>query len=51
MAVALLFLLCVQLSKPAEVADTGESEPLTRPTDSRGSSRAKRRGGTEVLRG
>lgn len=50
LAVTLVALLCVQLGHFAEVGDTGDSELMARPTDSR-ASRAKRRGGTEVLRG
>ncbi|KAG8001253.1 Fibrillin-1 [Nibea albiflora] len=52
LAVALVALLslCVELRDAAEVVDTGDSELMTKPTDSR-ASRAKRRGGTDVLRG
>lgn len=52
LAVALVALLslCVELGDAAEVVDTGDSELVTKQTDSR-ASRAKRRGGTDVLRG
>lgn len=52
LAVALLALLsvCTELGDTAEVGDTGDSELMNKPTDSR-ASRAKRRGGTDVLRG
>lgn len=52
LAVALVALLslCVHLEDAAEAVDSGDSELLTRQTDSR-ASRAKRRGGTDVLRG
>lgn len=52
MAVALMALLslCAELGHAAEVEETGDSELVTRPTDSR-ANRAKRRGGTDVLRG
>lgn len=51
-AVALVALLslCAELRGAAEVADTGDSELVTKQTDSR-ASRAKRRGGSDVLRG
>lgn len=52
LAVALLALLsvCAELGDAAEVGDTGDSELMNKPTDTR-ASRAKRRGGTEALRG
>lgn len=52
LAVALVALLslCTELGRTVEVGDTGDSELITKPTDSR-ASRAKRRGGTDVLRG
>jgi len=52
LAVALLALLSifVGLGAAAEVVETGASEVVTKQTDSR-ASRAKRRGGTDVLRG
>lgn len=52
LAVALVALLslCPELRDAAEMVDTGDSELMTKPTDSR-ASRAKRRGGTDVLRG
>lgn len=52
LAVALVALLslCAELGDAAEVVDTGDSELVTKQTDSR-ANRAKRRGGTDVLRG
>lgn len=52
LAVALVaFLsLCAHFGDAAEPLDTGDSEPVTKQTDSR-ANRAKRRGGTDVLRG
>ena len=52
MAVALVALLSLraQLGHSAEVGDTGDSELVTKPVDSR-ASRAKRKGGSDVLRG
>lgn len=42
--------LRAELGDPAEVGDTEGSELITKPIDPR-ASRAKRRGGAEVLRG
>ncbi|XP_065808853.1 fibrillin-1 [Labrus bergylta] len=52
LAVALVALLslCAELGDFAEVLETGDSELVTKQTDSR-ASRAKRRGGSDVLRG
>lgn len=52
LAVALVALLsvCSALGDAVEVVDTGDSELMTKQADSR-ASRAKRRGGTDVLRG
>ncbi|XP_049448813.1 fibrillin-1 isoform X2 [Epinephelus fuscoguttatus] len=52
LAVALVALLslCAELGGAAEVVETGDSELVTKQTDSR-ASRAKRRGGSDVLRG
>ncbi|XP_049927129.1 fibrillin-1 isoform X2 [Epinephelus moara] len=52
LAVALVALLslCAELGGAAEVVETGDSELGTKQTDSR-ASRAKRRGGSDVLRG
>lgn len=52
MAVALVTLLSLraELRDAAEVGDAADSELMTKPIDSR-ASRAKRRGGTDVLRG
>lgn len=52
LAVALVALLslCTEPGRTAEVGDTVDSELDTKPTDSR-ASRAKRRGGSDVLRG
>uniref|UniRef100_A0A3Q4C0E7 Uncharacterized protein n=1 Tax=Mola mola TaxID=94237 RepID=A0A3Q4C0E7_MOLML len=52
LAVALVALLSLraQLGDSAEVGDTGDSELVTKPIDSR-ASRAKRKGGSDVLRG
>lgn len=52
LAVALVALLSLraQLGHSAEVGDTGDSELVTKPVDSR-ASRAKRKGGSDVLRG
>lgn len=46
-----LLSLCAELRDAAEVVvDTGDTEVVTKQTDTR-ASRAKRRGGTDVLRG
>lgn len=52
LAVALVALLslCVELRDATELEDNGDTELVTKPTDSR-ANRAKRRGGTDVLRG
>ncbi|MEQ2212337.1 hypothetical protein XENOCAPTIV_029472 [Xenoophorus captivus] len=52
LAVALLALLSLfgELGGAAKEVDTEDSEPVTRHTDTR-ANRAKRRGGTDVLRG
>lgn len=53
LAVALVALLslCAEFGDAAaELVDAGDSELVTKQTDSR-ASRAKRRGGTDVLRG
>ncbi|XP_069561799.1 fibrillin-1 [Brachyistius frenatus] len=52
LAVALVALLSLgaRLGDAVEVVDTGDSEMVTKQTDTR-ASRAKRRGGTDVLRG
>uniref|UniRef100_A0A3Q3JSI8 Fibrillin 1 n=1 Tax=Monopterus albus TaxID=43700 RepID=A0A3Q3JSI8_MONAL len=52
LAVALVALLSLStvLGDTTEEVDSGDSEPVTKPTDTR-ANRAKRRGGTEVLRG
>lgn len=52
LAVALVTLLSLraELRGAAEVGGTADSELMTKPIDSR-ASRAKRRGGTDVLRG
>lgn len=52
LAVALLAVLSLfaGLGDPAEVVDTEDREAVTKITDTR-ANRAKRRGGTDVLRG
>ncbi|MEQ2271715.1 hypothetical protein XENORESO_008230, partial [Xenotaenia resolanae] len=52
LAVALLALLSLfgELGGAAQEVDTEDSEPVTRHTDTR-ANRAKRRGGTDLLRG
>lgn len=52
LAVALVALmaLCAEFGDSVEVVETGDNELVTKQTDSR-ASRAKRRGGTDVLRG
>lgn len=52
LAVALVALLslCAELGDAAEVEDVRDTELVTKPTDSR-ANRAKRRGGSDVLRG
>ncbi|XP_034735795.1 fibrillin-1 isoform X2 [Etheostoma cragini] len=47
-ALVALMSLCAELGDAAEVVDTEDSEPMTKQT---GASRAKRRGGSDVLRG
>lgn len=42
--------LCARLGDAAEAPETGDGELVTRQTESR-ASRAKRRGGSDVLRG
>lgn len=50
MALVALLSLCAELGDAAEVLETEDSGTMSKQTDSR-ATRAKRRGGSDVLRG